>query len=94
MTTEGLLTCYKTADGAKLWEHDLRKNFLASPSLVGNRLYMLSEKGIMYITEAGAEYKELAKCELAEECYASPAFMDGRIYIRGKDNLYCIGSSD
>ena len=94
MTTEGLLTCYKTADGAKLWEHDLRKNFLASPSLVGNRLYLLSEKGVMHIAEAGAEYKELAKCELAEECYASPAFMDGRIYIRGKNNLYCIGSSD
>lgn len=94
MTTEGLLTCYKTADGAKLWEHDLEKNFLASPSLVGNRLYMLSEKGIMYIAEVGTEYKELAKCELGEDCYASPAFMNGRIYIRGKDNLYCIGSSN
>ncbi len=94
LTTEGLLTCYKTDDGAKLWEHDLQQNFLASPSLVGDRLYMLSEKGVMHIAEVGTEYKELAKCELGEECFASPAFMDGRIYIRGKDNLYCIGSND
>ena len=94
MTTEGLLTCCKTADGTKLWEQDLQKNFLASPSLVGNRLYMLSEKGVMYIAEAGAEYKELTKCQLGEKCYASPAFMDGRIYIRGNDNLYCIGTSN
>lgn len=94
LTTEGLLTCYKTADGAKLWERDLEQNFLASPSLVGDRLYMLDEKGVMYIAEVGTEYKELAKCELGEECYASPAFMDGRIYIRGKDNLYCMGSNN
>lgn len=94
LTTEGLLTCYKTADGAKLWEHELQKNFLASPSIVGNRLYMLSEKGVMYIAEIGAEYKELAKCQLGEECYASPAFMDGRIYIRAIKNLYCIGTTN
>jgi outer membrane protein assembly factor BamB len=94
VTTEGLLISYNVADGKKLWEHELQKNFLASPSLVGDRLYLLSEKGVMYIIEAGTEYKELAKCELGEQCHASPAFMDGRIYIRGKDNLYCIGSGN
>jgi outer membrane protein assembly factor BamB len=94
MTTEGLLTCYKTADGEKLWEHDLQEDFLASPSLVGDRLYLLNEKGVMHIAEIGTEYKELGKCELGEDCFASPAFMDGRIYIRGKDNLYCIGNRD
>jgi outer membrane protein assembly factor BamB len=94
LTTEGFLTCCKTADGTKLWEQELQKDFLASPSIVGNRLYMLSEKGVMYIAEIGAEYKELARCQLGEECFASPAFMDGRIYIRAKNNLYCIGTTD
>ncbi len=88
---DGLLLCYKTADGTKLWEKDMRDSFIASPSLVGDNLYILSEKGIMYIIEAGAEYKELTKCELGETCFASPAFTDGRIYIRGLENLYCIG---
>lgn len=91
LTTEGMLTCYKTADGTKVWEKDLLMNFLASPSLVGDRLYLLSEKGVMLIAEVSTEYKELAKCELGEDCFASPAFMDGRIYIRGLKNLYCIG---
>ena len=90
--TEGLLSCHNTSDGKKLWEHDLREYFLASPSLVGKNLYLLSEKGIMYIIEAAGEYKELAKCELGEECHASPAFADGRIYIRGVEHLYCIES--
>ncbi len=91
LTTEGMLTCYNTADGTKVWDKDLLMNFLASPSLVGDRLYLLSEKGVMLIAEVSTEYKELAKCELGEDCFASPAFMDGRIYIRGLENLYCIG---
>ncbi|NIP22359.1 MAG: PQQ-binding-like beta-propeller repeat protein [Phycisphaerae bacterium] len=91
VTTEGMLTCYKTEDGSKVWEKDLLMNFLASPSLVGDRLYLLSEEGVMLIAEISTEYKEVAKCELGEHCLASPAFMDGRIYIRGFKNLYCIG---
>ena len=91
LTSEGKLTCYKVKDGTKVWDKDLKENFQASPGLVGNRLYLLSEKGIMFIVEAGMEYKEIAKCELGEDCHASPAFADGRIYIRGQENLYCIG---
>ena len=94
MATEGLLQCLNFSDGKKVWEKDLQEYFLASPSLVGDKLYLLSEKGVMYIAEAGAEYKQLAKCELGEKCFASPAFADGRIYIRGIKNLYCIGNSN
>jgi outer membrane protein assembly factor BamB len=94
LSTEGLLICYKVSDGTKLWEHDFQEYFRASPSLVGKSLYLLSEKGVMYIIESGPEYKQLARCELGEDCYASPAFADGRIYIRGVQNLYCIGSRD
>jgi len=94
LATEGILTCYKVADGTKLWEEDIRDNFMASPSLVGERLYLLSEEGVMFIIEVAAEYKELTRCELGEKCYASPAFADGRIYIRGQEHLYCIGNRD
>ena len=92
--TEGFLSCYKTSDGTRLWEHDLEAFCLASPSLVGTNLYVLSEKGLMFIIEAADEYKELAKCELGEECHATPAFADGRMYIRGVEHLYCIGKRD
>ncbi len=88
---DGLLCCHKTSDGTKLWEEDLREYTLASPSLVGDSLYLLDEAGIMHIAEYKPKYKELAKCKLGEKCHASPAFADGRIYIRGFENLYCIG---
>jgi len=88
---DGLLTCLKVSDGTMLWEEDLRAYFLASPSLVGDKLYVLDEEGVMSIAEYKPKYKELAKCRLGEKCHASPAFADGRIYIRGFENLYCIG---
>jgi outer membrane protein assembly factor BamB len=91
LTSDGTLTCYQVADGAKLWEKDLGGDFKASPSLAGGRLYALSEKGVMLIAEAGEQYRELARNELGEDCHASPAFADGRIYVRGLENLYCIG---
>ncbi len=94
LTTDGLLICYKVADGTKLWEQDLRESFWASPSLVGDKLYLLTEEGVMLIVQAGPEYKELTRCELGEECRASPAFADGRIYMRGLENLYCIGKKN
>jgi len=90
--TDGVLCCFKVSDGTKVWEQQLEGNFQASPSLVGERLYLLGEGGTMLIVEAGAGYKEVGRCALGERCYASPAFMDGRIYIRGVENLYCIGT--
>jgi len=94
LESEGLLSCHKVTDGTLVWQQDLRENFRASPSLVGDKLYLLSEEGVMFIIKVAAEYKELARCELGEKCYASPAFADGRIYIRGLQNLYCIGDRD
>ncbi len=93
LASEGLLACYKNSDGTKLYEQDLRENFMASPTLVGDKLYLLAEKGAMLIIQVGPEYKELTRCELGEKCYASPAFVDGRIFIRGLENLYCIGNN-
>ena len=62
-------------------------SFLASPSLAGGKVYLLSDKGVMYILTAGDEYKELARCELGEEVHACPAFVDGRIRSREEQGM-------
>ncbi|MBN2137787.1 MAG: PQQ-binding-like beta-propeller repeat protein [Sedimentisphaerales bacterium] len=91
LNSDGLALCFDAADGKTLWEEDIRADFLASPSLVNGKLYLLTEKGVMIIAEPMPKYRELTRCELGEKCHASPAFVNGRIYIRGADNLYCIG---
>ena len=91
LITQGLLGCYRVADGEEVYTHDIEDNFQASPTLVGDRIYLPAEDGTMLIIGAGGEYKEIKRNELDEKCYASPAFQAGRIYIRAKENLYAIG---
>ena len=94
LTTDGLLTCYNVADGKNLWDHEFEGAiFNASPGLVGDKLYLLSLKGVMHIIEAAADFKEITTCKVGGKCFASPAFADGRIYIRTTENLFCIGSA-
>ena len=40
------------------------------------------------------ECKQIGQAELGEECVTSPAFQDGRIYIRGNEHLFCIGKQE
>ena len=90
LTTDGYMNCFDITDGSKIWEKELDMSFRASPSLVQDKIYFMNEKGLMIIIEAGREYKEIARADLGESASASPAFADGRIYIRGKEHLYCI----
>ncbi len=96
LDTMGLLMCIKVSDGSLVYEHELDEEFNASPSLVGDKLYMLDMNGAMHIGLAGKEFKALGKCPLGEKekFVASPAFLDGRIYIRGTQYLWCVGSKD
>jgi len=92
VTTSGILTCYDAKVGKKLWEHELEMDFHASPSLAGDRLLLVSKKGVAIVVAAAREFKELARsAELGEEVHASPAFAPGRMFIRGVKHLFCIG---
>lgn len=95
LTTDGFLICYDAQDGSQLWDHDFETSFRSSPSLVGDRVYLMSEEGVMFIFAADrVEYRELGKAKLGERSNTCPAFMDGRIYIRGKKHLYCIAQKN
>jgi hypothetical protein len=54
-------------------------------------LFILDRKGRMMIAQAGSEFKEISRSTIEEDCYASPAFGQGRIYLRSTKSLYCIG---
>jgi len=87
----GTLFVVNAKDGKLLYEHDFDETVNASPSLAAGKLYVLAMNGTMFIGTPGeAAYTLETKNALGEECHASPAFMAGRIYIRGKEHLYCI----
>jgi len=87
----GLLTCYDAKTGKRLWEWDFEENCESSPSLVGDKVMVVTDKGAAILMRTGRE-PEVADCAtLGEKCRTSPAFLDGRLIIRGEKHLFCIG---
>jgi hypothetical protein len=54
-------------------------------------LIYFASAGKSYVLNAGAKLEVLAKNEIGEESRASAAVSDGKIFLRGDKNLYCIG---
>jgi len=92
VTTDGLLTYYDAKTGKGLWEHEIQAIFMSSPTLVGDRVYLTTVKGVTHLFSMDGGFKELGKAELGEPVHASPAVLDGRLYFRGKKHLYAIGA--
>ena len=90
-TSAGILTCLDANGGKKQWEHDLKMEVQSSPSVVGDKLFLLGTKGVAVVAEAGRQFKEVSRSELPDEFIASPAFANGRIFLRGATNLWCLG---
>jgi hypothetical protein len=44
----------------------------------------------MHVFRASPKFVSLADSKLGEDSLATPAFVDGAIFIRGKGNLYCV----
>lgn len=91
LTTEGILTCVDAKTGKKVWNHNYNERFNASPVFADGKVFLMEVSGKAHILEAGRAFKELSSPSLGEEVRATPAFISDRIYIRGKQNLYCIG---
>ena len=91
VTETGVAKCLRAETGEVLWRERLEGRYSASPIWVDGRIYFLSEQGKTTVVQAGGEFKVLAENELEEKCGASPAVSQKHIFIRSKNNLYCIG---
>jgi outer membrane protein assembly factor BamB len=87
----GSLVCMDAKDGKQLWAHDIKTQVQASPAIVGDRLFIVGLEGEAVVVEAGSRFQEIGRSELPDKFIASPAFADGRTFLRGETNLYCIG---
>jgi len=85
------LYCYEAATGKVLWKELGAGLHHASPVSAAGLVYFQNDAGVTRVFRAGATYTEVARNELGEKVYASPAFKDGQIFLRSFQHLYCIG---
>jgi hypothetical protein len=80
------------ANGEEIWHGRLGGNFTASPVLANGLLYCCDEQGRTTVVEA-AEFKIVARNDLAEGMRASPAVAGGALYLRTYTHLYKIAGT-
>ena len=91
VTHDGTISCSNIKSGEKLWTKSIPNKFMASPLLVGDKVYAFDEYGKTIVFEANTkEFKVLAENIIDEGVSASPAVADGAIFLRTKKALYRI----
>ncbi len=91
-TARGEIVCLDAKTGAQAWLEETEEGFQASPIAVGDRVYLADRKGIVHIFKDAATFERIGSPALGEETFATPAFLDGRIYARTATKLICIAA--
>jgi outer membrane protein assembly factor BamB len=65
--------------------------YYASPVAADNKIYLASEEGEVVVLNGGEELKVLARNKLGSQILATPAIVDGKIYMRTGDHVYAFG---
>jgi outer membrane protein assembly factor BamB len=89
-TAFGLISCLDAKTGEVLWEHEFDRGFSSSPILVNDRVYIIDVSGTMQIFRMDDDFDLLGAADLGEPVYATPAFVDDRIYLRSLNHLFCV----
>jgi outer membrane protein assembly factor BamB len=88
----GVACCAEAKTGKILFsERITTKEPSASPVLVGNEILSVAENGEVVVFKAAREFEQVAKANLGEPVFATPAVANGRVYIRGGTHLFCFG---
>jgi outer membrane protein assembly factor BamB len=87
----GVASCWLAKTGENVWTERLGGNVSASPILVDGKVYAITEEGEVHVFRAATKFEPLGRSQLGESVIASPAVAGERLFIRGRQHLYCIG---
>ncbi len=94
----GIASCASAATGELVYEQRINRAGMvyASPILAGEHLYYVTREGRVYVVKATPKFELVATNDLADGTVfnASPAAVDGRLYIRSDGWLYCFGETE
>jgi outer membrane protein assembly factor BamB len=95
VTNGSIASCYDAQIGKMLYRQGLGAPgfFYASPVAANGNVDASSYNGIVAVFKAGDHCQVLARNNLGEQIVATPALVDGRVYVRTEGHLYAFGES-
>jgi outer membrane protein assembly factor BamB len=87
----GLFSCYEAKAGEVIYQ-DERLNapgdYYSSAVAVGGKIFVASQNGMVTVIKPGETLEILARNDLKEQIFATPAVVDGVLYLRTVKALY------
>ena len=93
MTDAGLITCLDVRSGTVAYEGGrppVAGTYRSSLVAYGERVLQTSEEGDTFTIKAGPSHEIIGRSSVGEPVWASLAFAQGTIYIRGDKHLFAI----
>jgi len=94
---QAVISCYNAETGkAYFLKERLQEinGIYASPAGAAGRVYFIGRNGVTYVLKNSEKFEVLAVNTLDDNIDCSPAFVGNEIYVKGKDNLYCLTDSN
>jgi outer membrane protein assembly factor BamB len=95
MKSGGLASAYDAKSGSPLYQAervDASGDYYASAVSADDRIYITSQRGTVVVLDAASDaLKVLARNELKASVFASPAIVDGVIYLRTDKQMMAFG---
>ena len=87
------LMCLDAATGTKVYSEPLKDKISpwASPIADPRGYLYFATAGITFVVKAGPKFQLLATNDLGDSNHASAAAANGRIFLVGTKNIYCVG---
>ena len=92
MKEGGILTVFDAGTGKILKQGRLKHalgRYFSAPVAADDKIFVTSEEGKLTVLRAGPNWKVLATNDMGDSCYATPAIVNGKIYVRTTATLYC-----
>lgn len=86
----GIALCLDARSGKTLWKQRLSGNFSASPTLVGEYVFVPDEAGRTIVFKVTPKFEKIAENDLGDGGFASPVICGGQLFLRTSQFLYCI----
>ncbi len=83
----------KTGKATKQGRLEASDDYYASPVGGDGKVYVVDVQGRLTVIAAVDKWSVLHTANFGEDVYATPALVDGRIYLRTLRHLYCLGES-
>ena len=88
VSDKGIASCVDARTGVSHWMERLDGTYSASPLFVDGKMLFLNETGLATWMKPGKQFTVLGKNSLPGRTLASPAFVDGAMYLRTDEKLY------